>query len=123
MAMTDRWCPECETTRRVGDTYISGPDCYDCGTGLQDLPKRVQFRRLAGNAVLALIVLGWFALPAIWLFQSWGEPIITVSTETVTYTTPQLGGFLPGLFPWLAVTLLVWILTWAARGGIPPRGM
>lgn len=112
------WCPSC---RRRRDTLVRdhGPDCEECGTELVDVPLWRRAISYAGLGVGLCILLGILVGPpamAVWKLIH-GAPLFTLETVTVTRSVP--GGVLVSLVPWAGILVLVWMLSFAARGGMP----
>jgi len=112
------WCPSC---RRRRDTRIRehGPDCEECGTELVDVPlwrRAISYGGVAvGVSIILAVLLGPPAM-AIWRLLQ-GAPLLAFETVTVTRTVPQ--GVLLTLGPWVGVLVVVWMISVAARGGMP----
>jgi len=116
--MSKRWCPDCETDRYAGEHYVHGPDCNDCGTDLEAVPRRVRAWRVAKAAPIVAILLALLIGPPIWaLATHWGEPLLVYETVTTTVTRPEVRGLGPALLSSLGVPFIILLIGFAAAYG------
>lgn len=116
--MSKRWCPSCETVRHAGDHYIHGPECNDCDTALEAIPRPIRLWQTAKAAPFIAVLLAMVLLPpASALLNHWGDPLLSYETVTVTVTRPTLTGLLPALVVSLGFPMLVLLILFAVAYG------